>query len=177
MAITTPLGDDVLLLRGFSAHEEISRLFEFDLDLLSENKEIDFNDIIGQNVTIRMELPEGGQRFWNGFINRFVQDASPGLQFAQYRATMVPWLWFLTLTSDCRIFQDKTVPEIVTQIFTDLGFSDIEDRLSSSYRTWIYCVQYRETDFNFVSRLMEQEGIYYYFYTKRVNAPSCFAIP
>ncbi len=163
IAIDTPLGDDVLLLRGFSAHEAISRLFEFDLDLLSENREINFDDIIGQNVTIRMELPGGGQRYWNGFINRFVQDASPGLQFAQYRATMVPWLWFLTRTSDCRIFQDQTVPEIVKQIFDDLGFSDIEDRLSGSYRTWIYCVQYRETDFNFVSRLMEQEGIYYYF--------------
>ena len=163
ISINTPLGDDVLLLRGFTAHEAISHLFEFDLDLLSENSEINFDDIIGKNVTIRMELPGGGQRYWNGFINRFVQDVSPGLQFAQYRATMVPWLWFLTLTSDCRIFQDKTVPEIVKQIFDDLGFSDIEDRLSGSYRTWIYCVQYRETDFNFVSRLMEQEGIYYYF--------------
>ena len=163
IAIDTPLGEDVLLLRGFTAHEAISHLFEFDLDLLSENSEINFDDIIGKNVTIRMELPGGGQRYWNGFINRFVQDVSPGLQFAQYRATMVPWLWFLTLTSDCRIFQDKTVPEIVKQIFDDLGFSDIEDRLSGSYRTWIYCVQYRETDFNFVSRLMEQEGIYYYF--------------
>ena len=139
------------------------RLFEFDLDLLSEDDEINFDDIIGQNVTISMELPGGGKRYWNGFINRFVQGVSTSTKFAQYRATMVPWLWFLTRTSDCRIFQEKTVPEIVKQIFNDLGFSDIEDRLSGSYRTWTYCVQYRETDFNFVSRLMEQEGIYYYF--------------
>jgi type VI secretion system secreted protein VgrG len=76
---------------------------------------------------------------------------------------MVPWLWFLTRTTDCRIFQEKTVPDIIKQVFGDLGFTDIEDRLSSSYRTLTYCVQYRESAFNFVSRLMEQEGIYYFF--------------
>ena len=163
IAIDTPLGEDVLLLRNFSGHEEISRLSEFDLDLLSEDYEINFDDIIGQNVTIRMELPEGGTRYWNGYINRFVQGVSSSVRFARYRATMVPWLWFLTRTSDCRIFQEKTVPDIIKEVFNDLGFSDIEDRLSGGYRTWTYCVQYRETDFNFVSRLMEQEGIYYYF--------------
>ncbi len=163
IAIETSLGEDVLLLQSFSAHEEISRLFEFDLNLLSEDYEINFDDIIGQNVTISMELPEGGKRYWNGYINRFVQGVSTSTQFAQYRATMVPWLWFLTRTSDCRIFQEKTVPDIIKQVFNDLGFSDIEDRLSGGYQTWNYCVQYRETDFNFVSRLMEQEGIYYYF--------------
>jgi type VI secretion system secreted protein VgrG len=163
IAIETPLGEDVLLLRSFSASEHISRLFEFELDLLSENHEINFDEIIGQNVTIRMDLPEGGTRYWNGFINRFVQGASTSRQFAQYRATMVPWLWFLTLKSDCRIFQQMSVPQIVRQVFEDLEFSDIEDRTSGGYRTWTYCVQYRETAFNFVSRLMEQEGIYYYF--------------
>jgi len=163
IAIDTPLGEDILLLRSFSGHEEISRLFEFDLDLLSEDYEINFDNIIGQNVTIRMDLPEGGTRYWNGYINSFVQGGSTSVQFAQYQATMVPWLWFLTQTSDCRIFQGKTVPDIIKQVFNDLGFSDIEDRLSGGYRTWTYCVQYRETDFNFVSRLMEQEGIYYYF--------------
>lgn len=163
IAIETPLGEDALLLQSFSGHEEISRLFEYDLELLSEDYEINFDDIIGQNVTVRMELPEGGRRYLNGHISRFVQGVSKSPQFAQYRATMVPWLWFLTRTSDCRIFQEKTVPDIVKEVFSDLGFSDIEDRLSGGYRTWTYCVQYRETDFNFVSRLMEQEGIYYYF--------------
>jgi type VI secretion system secreted protein VgrG len=163
IAISTPLGDDVLLLRGFTAHEEISRLFTFDLDLLSEDYEINFDDIIGQNVTIRMEIAEGGTRYWNGYISRFVQGVSESHRFAQYRATMVPWLWFLTQTADCRIFQDMKVPDIVKQVFDDLGFSDVEDRLSGDYAEWKYCVQYRETDFDFVSRLMEQEGIYYYF--------------
>ena len=163
IAIETPLGKDALLLRSFSAHEEISRLFEIDLDLLSEDRAINFDDIIGQNVTIRVNLPVGGTRYWNGYISRFVQGVSTSRQFTQYRATMVPWLWFLTLTSDCRIFQEKTVPQIIAGIFDDLGFGDVEDRTSGGYPTWTYCVQYRETDFNFISRLMEQEGIYYYF--------------
>jgi type VI secretion system secreted protein VgrG len=84
-------------------------------------------------------------------------------RFASYRATLVPWLWFLTRTADCRIFQNKDVPTILKEVFREHGFTDFEDQLSGSYRSWPYCVQYRETDFNFVSRLMEQEGIYYYF--------------
>ena len=162
IAIETSLGEDVLLLRSFSGHEGISCLFEFDLHLLSEDYNINFDDIIGQNVTVRLDLQDG-TRFWNGYISRFMKSGSSSQRFAEYRATMVPWFWFLTQTSDCRIFQDKTVPEIIQQVFSDLGFSDIEDRLSGSYRTLTYCVQYRETDFNFVSRLMQQEGIYYYF--------------
>ncbi len=84
-------------------------------------------------------------------------------QFAGYRVSLRPWFWLLTRTSDCRIFQNHTVPDIIKQVFRDLGFSDFEDSLSGSYREWEYCVQYRETSFDFVSRLMEQEGIYYYF--------------
>lgn len=163
IAIETPLGEDVLLLQSFSGQEEISRLFQFDLQLLSEDYSINFDDIIGQNVTIRLDLPDGGKRYWNGYISRFMKSGFASQQYARYQATLVPWLWFLTQTSDCRIFQEKTVPDIIKQIFSDLGFTDIEERLTGSYRTWTYCVQYRETDFNFVSRLMEQEGIYYYF--------------
>ena len=80
-----------------------------------------------------------------------------------YRAEVVPWLWFLTRTSDCRIFQQKTAPEIIEQIFKDLGFSDFKAQLSGKHPKREYCVQYRETDFNFVSRLMEEEGIFYFF--------------
>ena len=83
-------------------------------------------------------------------------------RYGVYRAELRPWLWFLTRTSDCRIFQHKTVPDIVKEIFREQGFTDFKDALTSSYREWDYCVQYRETDFNFVSRLLEQEGAYYY---------------
>ncbi|MCX6637162.1 MAG: type VI secretion system tip protein VgrG, partial [Acidobacteria bacterium] len=84
-------------------------------------------------------------------------------RLTNYKALVVPWLWLLTRTSDCRIFQEMTVPDIIKKVFRDHGFTDFDDRLSGSHRSWEYCVQYRETDFNFVSRLMEQEGIYYYF--------------
>src|SRR5262249_1317194 len=77
--------------------------------------------------------------------------------------TVNAWLWFLTRTSDCRIFQEKTVPEIIKEVFADHRMAMFEDGLTASYAKREYCVQYRETDFAFVSRLMEEEGIYYYF--------------
>ncbi len=162
IAIATPLDDDVLLLRSMTAHEQLSRLFTIELDLLSEDHEIKFDDLLGQNCTVRVQQQGGGTRFFNGFISRFVQTTKGG-GMALYRATLVPWLWMLTRNADCRIFQEMTVPDIIKQVFRDHGFSDFDDTLQETYRKWVYCVQYRETDFNFVSRLMEQEGIYYYF--------------
>lgn len=162
IAIDSPLGPDVLLLRGFSGTEAVSRLFNFDLDLLSTDADIKFEDIIGKRVTIRVALREDKERFFNGFINRFMQTGSDK-DLVNYRATMVPWLWFLTRTADCRIFQNKTVPDIIQQVFNDLGFTDVKTVLKGKYEPDDYCVQYRETDFNFVSRLMEQYGIFYFF--------------
>jgi type VI secretion system secreted protein VgrG len=162
LAISTPLGKDVLLLRGFNGSEAISQLFHFDLDLLSENDSIHFEDVVGKNVTLRIDDSSGTERHWNGFISRFSQGAQDG-RLTAYHAQMVPWLWFLTRTADCRIFQNQKVPDIIQKIFTDLKFHDFELRLYGTYTPRDYCVQYRETDFNFVSRLMEEEGICYYF--------------
>jgi type VI secretion system secreted protein VgrG len=162
IAISTPLGDDVLLLRGFTGSEAISQLFHFDLDLLSENDSITFQDVVGKNVSLRIFDAAGSERYWNGFVSRFSQE-SQERRFTSYRAQMVPWLWFLTRTADCRIFQNKKVPDIIQRIFSDLSFHDFELRLYGDFTPREYCVQYRETDFNFVSRLMEEEGIYYFF--------------
>jgi type VI secretion system secreted protein VgrG len=162
IAISTPLGKDALLLRGFTGSEGISRLFHFDLDLLSENDSIDFEDIVGKNVTLQIVTADGSQRYWDGFISRFSQGPQER-RLTAYHAEMVPWLWFLTQTADCRIFQNQKVPDIIQEIFTDLEFHDFELHLYASYTPRDYCVQYRETDFNFVSRLMEEEGICYYF--------------
>jgi type VI secretion system secreted protein VgrG len=162
IAIDTPLGRDVMLLQGFTGHEGISQLFSFDLDLLSENSEIAFNDIVGQKVTLTITLADGGSRYINGFVSRFAQSGGDE-RFTYYRAEVVPWLWFLTRTMDCRIFQRMTVPDIITKIFRDLGFSDFKLMLQGSFEPRDYCVQYRETDFNFVSRLMEEYGILYFF--------------
>src|SRR6266849_500941 len=148
IAISTPLGKDVLLLRGFTGAEAISQLFRFDLDLLSENDSINFKDVVGKNVTLRIFDVDGAERHWNGFVSRFSQ-GSHDRRLTSYRAEMTPWLWFLTRTADCRIFQHKPVPEIINKIFEDLGFQDFEFRLYGEFAPRDYCVQYRETDFNF----------------------------
>ena len=156
------LGPDVLLFSAMSGTEALGRLYQYDLQLLSENFSINLDDVLGQSMTISMQLSDGSVRYFDGLVARFSQVGNVGA-FASYHVTLYPWLWFLTRTSDCRIFQNMTVPEIIKQVFRDCGYTDFEVSLSGNYRTWEYCVQYRETDFNFVSRLMEQEGIYYYF--------------
>jgi type VI secretion system secreted protein VgrG len=161
LSISTPLGEDKLLLRALAGQETVSQLFRFNLDLLSEDDSIKFDSIVGKTVTIRLEIPDK-ERYWNGYVSRFSQ-GTRDQRFTNYRAEVVPWLWFLTRTADCRIFQEKTAPQIIEQIFTGLGFQDFKLNLFRSYRQRDYCVQYRETDFNFVSRLMEEEGICYYF--------------
>ena len=168
ISIDTPLGEDVLLLRGIEGIEGISVPFSFELDLVSELNNIGFGDIIGRNVTLSILLPDGSMRFFNGIISRFSQGSGAGVtpdgnQLAHYSATMVPWFWLLTRTSDSRIFQELSVPAIVEKIFMEKGFVDYKLNLHDIYEPKEYCVQYQETDFNFISRLMEQEGIFYFF--------------
>ena len=146
--IDTPLGDNVLHLRGFTGHEGISQISSFDLDLFAEGSPIDFNAIVGQEVTIRVKLADDEERFFNGFISRFAQKGSES-EIVRYRAEMVPWLWFLTRTTNCRIFQNQTIPHIIEQVFMGHGFSDYKFNFESSYEEREYCVQYRETDYDF----------------------------
>jgi type VI secretion system secreted protein VgrG len=163
IAVETTLGPDVLLLRSFSGTEGMSQLFHYHLDMLSEEFSIDFDQIVGQNATIGIKLDEAGSfRYINGFVSRFSQLPVEG-HLARYEAVVVPWLWFLTRTSDCRIYQDKSVPEIIEDVFNRFGFSDFENQLQGSYGPRKYCVQYRETAANFVMRLMEEEGIFFFF--------------
>jgi type VI secretion system secreted protein VgrG len=163
LAINTPLGEDKVLIVRASINEQLGRLFQMEVELASDNPNLDFSSVVGGNATIRLDLPDSKTpRFFNGFVSRFVQtDASTNS--GRYHATLVPWLWFLTRTADCRIFQTKSVPDIIKQVFRDHGFTDFRDALSAEHTPWDYCVQYRETDFNFVSRLMQHEGIYYFF--------------
>lgn len=160
--ITSPLGPEVLLLKDMGGGEELGRLFNYELQLHSLDNAIDLNQVLGKPMCVSVQLDGGGERHFHGIVARFSQNVDQG-QFASYQATLRPWLWLLTRTSDCRIFQNLTIPQIIKQVFRDLGFSDFEDALSRPYREWEYCVQYRETSFDFVSRLMEQEGIYYFF--------------
>ena len=156
--VSTPLGKDVFMLTSMSGHEEMSRLFSYQLEMLSDRSEIEATALLGQNMTITIDLPDGGQRHFNGFVSCFTQTAP-----RVYQAEVVPWLWFLTRTSDCRIFQNKSAPEIIETVFNGLGFTDYEFRLAGTYPVREYSVQYCESDFNFVSRLMEEEGVFYFF--------------
>jgi type VI secretion system secreted protein VgrG len=156
------LGKDVLLLRKFEGREGISRLFRFNLDLLSEHASIPFKDVVGQRATIAIELADNSHRYINGFISRFAQSGRDE-RFTHYRAELVPWLWFLTRTSDCRIFQNQTISQIIEEVLHSLAFADFKLKLQGTFPKREYCVQYNETDYNFVARLMEQYGIFYFF--------------
>ena len=162
IAVTTPLGDDVLRFRRMVGTEELGRLFEFTVDLHADDEQIRVEDVLGQPMTIELELAGDEMRYFNGIVTEFRQVGRSG-NHAWYQATLRPWLWLLTRSSDCRIFQNMTVPDIVRQVCEDHGFTAIEDSLSGTYEEREFVVQYRETAFNFVSRLMEDEGIYFYF--------------
>ena len=161
MEITTPLGDEGLLFHGMHAREELSRLNQYMLDLLSPRADIALDEILGKNVTVKLALPDDTTRYFNGYVTRFSQQGMFG-RYHRYVAEVRSWLWFLTRTADCRIFQDMKVPDILKAVFEDHETAEVAFELTNTYRKWTYCVQYRETDFNFVSRLMEHEGIYYY---------------
>jgi type VI secretion system secreted protein VgrG len=160
--VTTPLADDKLLFYRMTGTEQLGRLFDYELELLSNDADIKLEDILGGNITVRSHGHAGQSRFFNGYVTRFSLVGMHG-EYYLYQASVRPWLWFLTRTSDCKIFQEMSAPDIIKEVFRLNGFSDFEEVLSKSYHEWNYCVQYRETDFNFISRLMEQEGIYYYF--------------
>ncbi|MGY4491399.1 type VI secretion system Vgr family protein [Pseudomonas sp. TE3610] len=188
--VYSPLADNVLLLKDMGGVEELGRLFAYDLQLTSQDPAINLNLLLGKPMALGLGLDNGSTRYFHGVVSRCSQVNGRG-QFASYQVTLRPWLWLLTRTSDCRIFQHMSVPQIVKQVFRDLGFSDFEDQLTQSYREWEYCVQYRENSFDFVSRLLEKEGIYYYFrhekdrhvlvladaYGAHVNAPGYSVVP
>ncbi|MGD0566983.1 MAG: type VI secretion system tip protein TssI/VgrG [Candidatus Sulfotelmatobacter sp.] len=164
LQLDTPLGKDVLLLQGLSGREGISRLFSYELDVLAyDNSSISFKSIVGQNVTITIQLTDGTPRYINGYVSRFTQGDTDERLFTHYRVQVVPWLWFLTRQADCRIFQNMTPVDIISQVFNLFSFKDFRTSVTATYPTLEYCVQYRETSFNFVSRLMEEYGIFYYF--------------
>ncbi|MHB0955515.1 MAG: type VI secretion system Vgr family protein [Pirellulaceae bacterium] len=173
LELDTPLGKDVLLIRRLSGTETMSGPFRFRLEVESKNKTVDPGALIGKGVTVRLEIYNEdnevlGHRFFHGMVHAFGKvEQNDDLAF--YRAEVVPWFELLTHTADCRIFQDQTVPEIIKQIFDEWKseYGDLvayEDKTDASkYRPLDYCVQYRETDFDFISRLMEREAIYYYY--------------
>lgn len=183
LTIKTPIEKGTLLLTTLEATQAISRPFEFQLGLVAEDMEVDPDDLIGKPVTIKVEpppsdselppLPGSGPEptYFHGIVKDFSVGVAVGDEkgFRAYFATVVPKLWLLSQRTNCRIFQEKTVVEIIEAILKENGLKDRTDFSTAGVtgpltkHKWDYCVQYRESDFNFISRLMEQLGICYYF--------------
>ena len=163
--IETPLGPDALLLQRFSGSEALSSDFAYSLTVLSEDSAIDGNALVGKRISVTYHNENGKRRHFNGFASRFKYNKQIEEPFkaTSYTIEMVPWLWFLRHNSDCQIFQDMPAPEIIKQIFNELGYNDFRSELTENYPAREFCVQYNESDFNFVCRLMEEEGIFFYF--------------
>ncbi len=162
LSVDTPLGKDVLLLQGFQGEEALSRPFQFTLEMNSDRLDLDFSQVVSQGAAVTLVLTTGEKRYLHGIVTRFVQAGTFG-DFTRYIAELRPWLWLLTLTRDSRIFQNKAVPQILEQLFTEHGFTDFRLELQRSYTPREYCVQHQESTFDFVSRLLEDEGIFYFF--------------
>lgn len=161
-SVTTPLGETDLLLYRMTGTEHLSQLFEYELELLSEKNDIDLKALLGKNATVKLLLPDGKHRSFHGVVTRISLFGMLGRLY-YYRATLRPKPWLLSRTGNCRIFSNLSVPDIVKKVLAEHGYTDLENKLSGTYEPREYCVQYRESDFNFISRLMESEGIYYYF--------------
>ncbi len=146
-----------------SVKEGFSQLTEISLEFLSDKNDTALEDILGEMATITFQLPDGSDRFFSGYCVS-AEYVGMFLGLNHFKADLRPWLWFLKRTEENRIYQGKSAVDIIKEIFGDYGFSSaLKDKLNRSCETRTYCVQYAETDFDFVSRLMEEEGIYYFF--------------
>ncbi len=163
MKFTSPLGPDKLLIESLEGVEGLSRLFDFQGEMLAETgSSIDPKDIIGKKVTVEISvLDVQGSRYVNGMVAAFEQTSGDSA-FDMYRLHIVPSLWQLTLSANCRVFQGKTVMDILKEVIQTYGIS-MADETEGTLQTLDYCTQYFETDFNFISRLAEQHGIFYWF--------------
>jgi type VI secretion system secreted protein VgrG len=165
-AITLTAASVDLLIANMSAIEELGRLSTFRIEAVSKNASVDLRALLGTPMTVTVTTPQGYVRYYNGIVAEAEQGAFvqiENVRYAVYTFIVVPKPWLLRQTSDCRIYKNKTVPQIVREVLSEFGYGDVRLSLTANYSPREYCVQYRESYFDFISRLMEQEGIYYYF--------------
>jgi len=161
MRMSTQLGDK-LRFKSMRASEELGCLFEFDVEAYAESDALEPLDLLGTPAHVAVELPNGSERFFHGIVAEMGAEGEASHGLFRWRLVLRPALWLLTRRADTRIFQNLSVVDILNQVFDPFAL-DVKFQLSGSYALREYCVQYRESDFNFASRLMEEEGIYYYF--------------
>lgn len=164
LQVNTPLGEDILILTEFSGTEEVSKLFEFNLEMFSTNLQIAPKEIIGKAISVQVNGQTEPVRFFHGIVKSFYIGELTMRNQRVYRAQIIPWFGFLRYSSDCRIFQNQSVKAIVDAVFQKAGYSDYSmSDLQGGTTIRNYCTQYCESTFDFVSRLLEEEGISYYF--------------
>ena len=160
-------GEPALLFESIQFHERLGTPFTATLNVLSENHEIDAGDLLKNSITVKIAPdPNTPPRYIDGIVTSLEYlGLEPGTneKTSRYQLVLRPWFWLLTLRQNFRIFQDQDSEEIIREVFSDNGYSDFSFKLSGNYKKRTFCCQYRESDFNFISRLMEEEGIYYYF--------------
>lgn len=164
----TPLGD-ALKFKSLTGHEGLSSLSEWTVRFVSDSPTLDLQSLIGESITFEIETT-GAPRYLNGVVTGFalLHRETDTPRHYLYQATLRPWLWYATQSTDNRIFQNESAVAIIKKVLGKYDFA-VEDRLVNTYRKWGYCAQFQETDFNFVSRLMEHEGIYYWFRHERAR--------
>jgi type VI secretion system secreted protein VgrG len=156
------LGPDVLMVRHFSGAEHLGGNFEYAVTLYSTDQNVKLESLLGKHATVEVKFDPGAPRYFDGIVSEFSHQGADG-DYALYRAVLRPWFWLMSRNRECRIFQKKTTLEIARELFKERGFSDFEDHLFSGLTEREYCVQYNESDFAFINRLFEYEGIYYFF--------------
>lgn len=161
ITLTSPLPAAALFFESMQYSAGLSVLGDMQLQLLSPRADLKPEELLGQPITVHVQTAGEAPRHFNGYVTRFGLGMAQG-RYHTYQASVRPWLWFLTRTSDCRIFQNLSVPEIVKKVFEDHSIANFQTKLFRDYAKRTYCVQYRESDYNFVARLLEQEGIYWY---------------
>lgn len=160
--VTGGAPDQFLVIR-YRGTEGLCQLYRFEIDLAADADALAFDDIVGQAAVLSIATP-AGERWFHGIVSRFEMTGETADQL-YFRVELVPAVWLLTHRYNSRIFQDKTVPEIITDVLTKGGIASDRFRmvLEQDYSAREYCVQYRETDYNFICRLMEEEGIWWHF--------------
>lgn len=161
-SLLAPKAGEQLVLSQMSVSEGLSMPFHCDITAQSEDDSIDLASMLGKVFSVEWRLKEGTSRYFSGVLTTAQYLGRPDGD-AVYQLIVEPFFSLLSRTSDCRIFQHQTVPDIVKQVLQEQGFGDVELRLSNQYQPWEYCVQYRETLLDFIQRILEHEGIYYFF--------------
>ena len=162
LGISGSFAPGTFAVEHFGGSESLGNPFSYEVVLISPSSDFDISSLVGDTVTVTVALGDGNTRYFNGYVTRMtlvdIFDT-----YARYQIRVEPWLYMLSSRINSRIFQNKSIPDIAKELFRDHGFSDFEDQLSASYATREYVVQYRESDFAFVSRILAHAGIYYYF--------------